>query len=185
MTSSAGESGLIAAALPPSRTTASRIAARSTTAGTPVKSCSTTRAGLKAISSSGSAFGSHFDHARMCSAVTLAPSSPLAALLKRNDVERVNGLLGVRVNDVLVPETAARDSLEVGRFEVGLHGKNLTNTKYITAGYNFLTQNPYTGEFILSGAGNPIPAGGLGQEGVLTAYYGNPRQIFLSLGINF
>ena len=34
---------------------ASRIAARSTTAGTPVKSCSSTRAGVKAISFSTSA----------------------------------------------------------------------------------------------------------------------------------
>ena len=33
---------------PPSRTMPSRIAARSTTAGTPVKSCSSTRAGVKA-----------------------------------------------------------------------------------------------------------------------------------------
>ncbi|QNM82156.1 TonB-dependent receptor [Sphingomonas sabuli] len=73
-----------------------------------------------------------------------------------------------------------------GRYEVGLHGKNLTNTKYITAGYNFLTQNIYTGDFVLNPlTGNPIPAGGLGQEGVLTAYYGNPRQIFVSLGFNF
>ena len=39
MTSSAGTSGLISAASPPSSTIASRIAARSTTAGTPVKSC--------------------------------------------------------------------------------------------------------------------------------------------------
>jgi iron complex outermembrane recepter protein len=72
-----------------------------------------------------------------------------------------------------------------GRYNFGVHGKNLTDTRYITAGYNFLTQNPYTGDFILNGAGNPIPAGGLGQEGVLTAYYGNPRQVFLSFGVNF
>lgn len=50
--------------------------------------------------------------------LALAPSSPLAALLKRNDVERVDGLLGVRVDGILVPETAERDSLDVGRFEV-------------------------------------------------------------------
>ncbi|MBA3576042.1 MAG: TonB-dependent receptor [Sphingomonas sp.] len=73
-----------------------------------------------------------------------------------------------------------------GRFTVGLHGKNLTNTKYVTAGYNFLTQNLFTGDFVLNPTtGRPIPAGGLGQEGVLTAYYGNPRQVFLSLGMNF
>ena len=70
-----------------------------------------------------------------------------------------------------------------GRYEVGLHGKNLTDKKYITSGYNFLAQNPYTGAFILNAAGNPIPT--LGKEGTLTAYYGNPRQVWLSLGLNF
>ena len=43
-------SGLIFFGSPPSRCIAARIAARSTTHGTPVKSCSTTRAGLKGIS---------------------------------------------------------------------------------------------------------------------------------------
>lgn len=71
------------------------------------------------------------------------------------------------------------------RYEIGLHAKNILNKKYIVAGYNFLTQNPITGQFILAPNGNPIPAGGLGQTGVLTAYYGNPRQIFLSGAINF
>lgn len=69
------------------------------------------------------------------------------------------------------------------RYELGLHGKNLANQKYIIGGYNFLLQNPYTGAFILNGAGNPIPT--LGRTGVLTAYYGNPRQVFLSAAINF
>ena len=53
MTSSAGTSGLIFAGSPPIAAIASRIAARSTTAGTPVKSCSTTRAGVNAISCGG------------------------------------------------------------------------------------------------------------------------------------
>ena len=50
MTSSTGWSGLIFFGSPPSLFIASRIAARSTTAGTPVKSWSRTRAGVKAIS---------------------------------------------------------------------------------------------------------------------------------------
>jgi iron complex outermembrane receptor protein len=70
-----------------------------------------------------------------------------------------------------------------GRYEIGLHGKNLANKKYIVSGYNFLAQNPFTGAFILDGAGNPIPT--LGKEGTLTAYYGNPRQLWLSIGLNF
>ncbi len=69
------------------------------------------------------------------------------------------------------------------RYELGLHGKNLLDKKYIVAGYNFLSQNPYTGDFLLNGAGNPIPT--LGKTGVLTAYYGNPRQVFLSAAVNF
>lgn len=76
-----------------------------------------------------------------------------------------------------------------GRYEIGLHGKNLTNKKYIVAGYNFLNQNPFTGQFIGRGLFVPVGQPGfdptLGLEGTLTAYYGAPRQLFLSLGINF
>jgi len=70
-------------------------------------------------------------------------------------------------------------------FTVGLHGKNLLDKEYIVSGYNFLTQNPLTGDYVLNTAGNPIPAGGLGQTGVLTAFYGNPRQLWLSFGARF
>jgi iron complex outermembrane receptor protein len=69
------------------------------------------------------------------------------------------------------------------RYELGLHGKNLLNKKYIVSGYNFLAQNPYTGAFILDASGKPVPT--LGTTGVLTAYYGNPREVFLSAAINF
>jgi iron complex outermembrane receptor protein len=68
------------------------------------------------------------------------------------------------------------------RYEIGLHGKNLLNKKYIVAGYNFLAQDPFSGNFILNG-GKPVPT--LGTAGVLTAYYGNPRQVFLSAAVNF
>ncbi len=47
MTRSTGTSGLIFCGLPPSLVIASRIAARSTTAGTPVKSCIRTRGRTK------------------------------------------------------------------------------------------------------------------------------------------
>jgi iron complex outermembrane recepter protein len=70
------------------------------------------------------------------------------------------------------------------RWTVGLHGKNLTDTRYKTAGYNFFRQNPYTGDFILAN-GTPGLNSTLGLEGILTAYYGNPRQIFASFGVNF
>ena len=54
-----GINGLMLLAEPPSLTTASRIAAKSTMQGTPVKSCSTTRAGMKAISVAGSSVAFH------------------------------------------------------------------------------------------------------------------------------
>ena len=58
ITRSTSTSGLIAVGSPPISSIASRIAARSTTAGTPVKSCIRTRAGWKGISTLGSAAAS-------------------------------------------------------------------------------------------------------------------------------
>ena len=67
------------------------------------------------------------------------------------------------------------------RYTIGLHGKNLTDKRYVTAGYNFLAQNPFTGAYILTPAGNPIHA----RPKRVTAYYGNPRPGVRSLGFNF
>ena len=75
MTNSTGQSGLILAGSPPRARIASRIAARSTTAGTPVKSCISTRAGVKPISWLGSAAATHFAMASTSAAVTDSPSS--------------------------------------------------------------------------------------------------------------
>src|SRR5512144_433167 len=75
MTISAGANGLILSGSPPICAIASRIAARSTTHGTPVKSCMRTRAGVNWISVLGWAAGSHAASARTWSAVMLAPSS--------------------------------------------------------------------------------------------------------------
>ncbi|MFC7498541.1 TonB-dependent receptor [Enterovirga sp. GCM10030262] len=70
------------------------------------------------------------------------------------------------------------------KWSIGLHGKNLTDKEYIVSGYNFLRQNPDTGAFILPD-GTPGLSPTLGGEGVLTAYYGNPRQVYLTVGLNF
>ena len=75
MTISAGARGLMTSGLPPRSATASRMVARSTMQGTPVKSCMMTRAGVNWIAVSGSAAGSQAARARTWSAVTLAPSS--------------------------------------------------------------------------------------------------------------
>ncbi|MES2753111.1 MAG: TonB-dependent receptor [Pseudomonadota bacterium] len=83
------------------------------------------------------------------------------------------------------------------RFGFGLHAKNLTDKQYITSGYQFLTVNPVTGVPVLSltptvtgGGANPNfnkpgIAPSLGREGVVTAFYGNPRQVFGTFTLRF
>jgi iron complex outermembrane receptor protein len=85
-------------------------------------------------------------------------------------------------------DASAVYELPGGHWTFGLHGKNLANKRYIVAGYNFMNVNPYTGEFVKNGAvrgaafGVPGLEAALGREGVLTAYYGNPRQILFTVG---
>lgn len=69
------------------------------------------------------------------------------------------------------------------RWSIGLHGKNLTDKQYKTSGYSFIAGNATTGAPILGGNGLPIAS--LGREGTLTAFYGNPRQVFLTAGVKF
>ena len=68
------------------------------------------------------------------------------------------------------------------RYEFGLHAKNLTNKKYIVGGYNYMLANAVTSAPIFV---NGLPTPVLGKTGVATAFYGNPRQVFLSAAINF
>ncbi|MGX7925065.1 TonB-dependent receptor [Tsuneonella sp. HG094] len=68
------------------------------------------------------------------------------------------------------------------RLTLGVYGKNLTNERYITSGYPFIATNATTGVPVLAN-GNPVPA--LGREGVLTAFYGNPRQVFVTGTVKF
>ena len=49
------------------------------------------------------------------------------------------------------------------RWQLGLHGRNLTDEEYIVAGYDFVNNTTFAPE--------------LGQAGTLTAYYGNPMTI--------
>jgi iron complex outermembrane receptor protein len=70
------------------------------------------------------------------------------------------------------------------RWTIGLHAKNILDKQYITSGYQFLSVNPVTGvPNVNPVTGNVIPS--LGREGVVTTFYGNPRQVFLSLGMKF
>lgn len=68
-------------------------------------------------------------------------------------------------------------------FSFGVHGKNLSDTRYKTSGYWFGAVNPTTGLPLYTSTGNIISA--LGKEGVVTAFYGNPRQIFATVGFKF
>ena len=68
------------------------------------------------------------------------------------------------------------------RWELGLHGKNLTNKKYVVSGYSYLLGNAITGNLTTLN-GLPIPT--LGKNGVATQFYGNPRQVWLSAAFNF
>jgi iron complex outermembrane receptor protein len=69
------------------------------------------------------------------------------------------------------------------RYSIGLHARNILDKQYITSGYQFLAVNPVTGVPLRTAGGNVIPS--LGREGIATAFYGNPRQVTLSLGLNF
>jgi len=71
-------------------------------------------------------------------------------------------------------------TLPGGRITVGLHGKNLTDQRYKTSGYTFVATDPTTGAIINGANGFPIPT--LGPEGTLTTFYGNPREVFLTVG---
>lgn len=69
------------------------------------------------------------------------------------------------------------------RYTIGAHVKNITNQRYIVAGYQFLATDPVTGVPTRTAAGAVVPS--LGREGVATAFYGNPRQAFVSFGVKF
>ncbi len=69
------------------------------------------------------------------------------------------------------------------RWTLGLHGKNLLDKEYKTSGYTFVVANPRTGAIVNNAAGFPTPS--LGREGTLTAFYGNPRQVFVTGTVKF
>lgn len=60
---------------------------------------------------------------------------------------------------------------EDGRYDIGLHGKNLTDKEYKVAGYNFANADG--------------TASTLGFEGIASAFYGPPLTVTATLGIRF
>jgi iron complex outermembrane receptor protein len=109
-------------------------------------------------------------------------STTLAYRSRTQQFELANSFLdqpGFALWDANLVYTAPDDS-----WSVGIHGRNLTNRRYIVSGYTFLRQNPDTAAFILAN-GQPGLSSTLGTEGILTAYYGNPRQVFGTVSFRF
>ncbi len=69
------------------------------------------------------------------------------------------------------------------RWSLGVFGKNLTDKEYKTSGYTFINVNPVTG--VPATTPNGLPTSALGREGTLTAFYGNPRQVFVTGTVKF
>lgn len=63
-----------------------------------------------------------------------------------------------------------------GKWNVGLHAKNLGDKVYRLAGYNFAAARDASGN---------VTAPGLGGEDTIVGYYGDPRTISLSVGYRF
>lgn len=107
-------------------------------------------------------------------------SSTVSYRSKTNQFETPSPYLdqpGYALVDASIVWTAPGD-----RFSIGLHGKNLTDKRYITSGYQFVAVGA-DGTPVRNAAGNPTPT--LGREGVVTAFYGNPRQVFLTGTVKF
>ena len=73
-------------------------------------------------------------------------------------------------------------SFDAGKYSIGVHAKNLTDVRYKTSGYQFLSAK-IDGTLNLTAAGAVIPT--LGKEGIATAFYGNPRQVFVTVAAKF
>ena len=67
-------------------------------------------------------------------------------------------------------DASVRWEAESGNWGVSLTGKNLTDERYIVAGYNFV---------------GPTGAPTLGLEGTLTGFYGDPRTVTLGVDFDF
>ena len=69
------------------------------------------------------------------------------------------------------------------QYSFGVHAKNITDVRYKTSGYQYLAANAATGAIIYTPTGGVTPT--LGKEGIATAFYGNPRQVFGTFSLKF
>ena len=65
------------------------------------------------------------------------------------------------------------------RWSLGVFGKNLTDERIKTSGYTFMRADATTGVLV-----TPLVSA-LGKEGVLSAFYANPRQVFVTASVSF
>ncbi|MEO5938026.1 MAG: TonB-dependent receptor [Sphingomonas sp.] len=70
-----------------------------------------------------------------------------------------------------------------GQYSIGVHAKNLTDVRYKIGGYQYLVANLATGAITFTPTGGVTPS--LGKEGIATAFYGNPRQVFGTFSLKF
>lgn len=147
--------------------------------------------------------------------VSRGTNSTLAAFIRgvgqQDPVAGFEAGVGLYLDDVYLvrPQAAVLDIFDVERIEVlrgpqgTLYGRNTIGgaVKYVTrrlgdrpelrldqqalcgVGVQSPVAEPDTGAFNVSAAGNYIST--LGNEGVLTAYYGNPRQVFATVTVRF
>ncbi|CAN5512270.1 TonB-dependent receptor [soil metagenome] len=73
-------------------------------------------------------------------------------------------------------------SFDGGKYSIGVHGKNLTDVRYKTGGYQYISSK-IDGTPNLTSTGGYAPT--LGKEGIATAFYGNPRQVFVTVAAKF
>jgi iron complex outermembrane receptor protein len=91
--------------------------------------------------------------------VSLIASASYKGATKQFEIESLLDQEGYKLYDASVIWTR-----NDGKIRFGVHGKNLSNERYKTAGYQFPT---------------------LGNEGVLTAFYGNPRTVSATMEYRF
>ncbi len=65
------------------------------------------------------------------------------------------------------------------RWTLGVYGKNLTDERIKTSGYTYMAVDPTTGVIA-----TPMVST-LGKEGILSAFYANPRQVYVTATLNF
>ena len=85
---------------------------------------------------------------------------------------------GYTLLDANITYTFGKD----GRYSIGVHGKNLTDVRYKTSGYQYINAT-LAGAPILNAAGGYTST--LGKEGIATAFYGNPRQVLGTIAVRF